>query len=350
MFVLVGSTKNLGLHFKRSWDMYAICATAMLSAIFSVDGTRTLMYAMWLTLAVYLGTELSLRVRTPRDVVAAIGIVLLPASFLVGIANVTLGPVVMSTGRQFGALGSAHVDTAYAMNYVCLFLALRAMPAPDATLPRWLRLPMLALLAWALHQVVFGLTRSVWLGVLLTLFLYAFRSVLNVRTLAGTLLVAGSATIALSVIGLDRILPEAVKGRMEVTAERYESGQIDPRIHGIQSALRSAMKHPEGVGYAARDSHNSYTDILMQLGWGGFLFAVVAVARSVRMTWRMGFGWFLFFAIGCSALLLQAFFESQSLPGQANFIPLLVWYGLSRARFVQQQQQERRWRPQFVEA
>ena len=35
LFILVGSAGNLGLHFRRSWDMYAICGLALLSAAFS---------------------------------------------------------------------------------------------------------------------------------------------------------------------------------------------------------------------------------------------------------------------------------------------------------------------------
>jgi hypothetical protein len=308
------------------------------------------MYAMWLTLAIYLGTELSVRIRTPRDVVAALAIVLLPASFFVGVVNVTLGPVVVGTGRHLGALGSAHVDTAYAMNYVCLFLALRAIPDGQAKVPNWLRLPMIALLAWALYQVVFGLTRSVWLAVFLAFMLYGLRSTLNVKTLAATLLVALAATVALSVVGLDRLLPEAVKGRIEVTEQRYESGLVDPRIRGIQGAFESSLEHPQGIGYATRDSHNSYMNILMQLGWVGFFLALIAIGRSVAMAWRMGFRWFVFFSIGCAPLLLQAFFEVQGTPGQSNFIPLLLWYALSRSIFVMQPDRRRRQLAQFVAA
>jgi hypothetical protein len=90
-------------------------------------------------------------------------------------------------------------------------------------------------------------------------------------------------------------------------------------------------------------------NMLMQLGWAGFLLAVVAIARSVLMAWRMGFRWFVFFSIGSAPLLLQAFFETQNTPGQANFIPLLVWYALSRSIFVVPANRTRRPPARFVE-
>jgi hypothetical protein len=350
LLIMVRSVGHLGPHVTRSWDMYGICVLALISAVFSSDPSRTLMYAMWLTLAVYLGTELSVRVRTPDDVVAALAIVLLPVSFLVVVANLTLGPVIDNTERHFGALGSQHVDTAYAMNFVCFFLAIRAVPAKSASLPAWLVSSMWIILAWAFYQVIFGLTRSVWLGVALTLVLYGFRSKFDVKTLLATLLLAIMAAGLVSFVGIGRLLPEAVKSRMEVTEQRYESGDIDPRVDSMRYGIRTALANPQGTGYATRDSHNSYLNILMQLGWAGFVLALIAIARSALMTWRMGFGWFLFFAIGSAALLLQAFFEVQNTPGQANFMPLLLWYGLSRARFVSGQTKASRVRPKFVEA
>ena len=350
LYILIRSVDHLGLHVTRSWDMYGICLLALISAVFSSDPTRTLMYAMWLTLAVYLGTELSVRVRTPDDVVAALAIVLLPVSFLVVVANLTLGPVIDNTERHFGALGSQHVDTAYAMNFVCFFLALRAVPGGSGSLPTWLKFSMWGVLAWALYQVVFGLTRSVWLGVALALVLYGFRRRFDVKTVLGTLLLAIFAAGVVGYFGIDRLLPEAVKSRMEVTEQRYESGDVDPRVDAIRWGLRTAAANPQGIGYASRDSHNSYLNILMQLGWVGFILALIAIANSALMTLRMGFGWFLFFAIGSAALLLQAFFEVQNTPGQANFMPLLLWYGLSRAQFVAGPTKVRRVRPKFVDA
>jgi hypothetical protein len=349
IFVLVGSTAHIGLHFRRSWDMYAICGLAIMSAIFSKDASRTLMYSMWLTLAVFLATELALRIRTSRDVVSTLGIVLLPASFLVGIANVTLGPIVDSTERRFGALGSQHVDTAYAMNYFCLFLALRALPRREYSLPGWWRLPMLGLLAWAVYQMVFGLTRSVWLGGLMALVMYLLRARANLKTFALVLFSGALVAIVVSSVGIERIVPKAVSDRVQVTEQRYEAGQIDPRVKGIRNAITTAMAQPQGIGYASSDSHNSYLNILVQLGWAGFMLAIVAVLRSALMVWRMGAQWLLFFSIGAGALLLHAFFEVQNTPGQANFIPLLTWYALSRAHFVRAPSRDPNARPKFVD-
>jgi hypothetical protein len=129
-------------------------------------------------------------------------------------------------------------------------------------------------------------------------------------------------------------VPEAVKGRIEVTEQRYESGQLDPRLEGIRNAWASGFEYPQGTGYAIESSHNTYMNVLLNLGWVGFILALVALARSMLFVLRAGFGWFMFFAIGAAALLVHAFFEVQSTPGQANFIPLLLWYALSRARFA----------------
>jgi hypothetical protein len=347
--IVASSARHLGLHMARSWDMYAICGVALLSTLGSGDSGLTLTYAAWLLLAVYVGTELSLRIRNPKDVAVALGIVIVPAAFLVAIANVTLGPVVVHTGRHFGALGSRHIDSAYAMNFICLFFALRAMPNPRIRAPVLLKWSMLATLAWAFYQAVVGLTRSVWLGVTFTLALYVFRAKFNINTLAlalfGTLLL----TIAISVIGADRLVPDSVKGRVEVTEQRYETGHVDPRIDSILAAFEKIKANPQGTGYAIGDSHNSYVNILLQLGWPGLILALLAIGRSTGMVWRMGFEWFMFFAVGCGALLIHAFFEIQNLPGQANFVPLLTWYAVSRARFLAPTKPQQRPRARFVE-
>jgi hypothetical protein len=141
-----------------------------------------------------------------------------------------------------------------------------------------------------------------------------------------------------------------VQGRVEVTEQRYDSGEIDPRIEGIRRAWTSGFQNPQGTGYAYDGTHNTYMDVLLQLGWFGFLLAVVAIARSTRFVLRAGFGWFMFFAVGAMALLVHAFFEAQTTPGQANFIPLLLWYALSRARFAPEPERVPRPRYSFVGA
>lgn len=330
--LLLRHGRHLSFHLQRCWDVYAICLLALVSASYSLDPPRTLEYGIWLLISVYVGTELAARVRQPNDLVAALCIVLLPVSFFTALVNVALGPVVLNTGRQFGALGSAHVDTAYAMNFVCLFLALRVLPVPTLQLPRWLRWAMLATLAWALYQAVFGLTRSVWLGVAVALGLYSLRKFLNPRSFLLALSIGLIAVIAIDFIAFTRILPEAVQARLEVTEERIEAGYIDPRLAGIRGAYQTALEHPLGTGYAAASSHNSYMNMLLNLGWIGLLLALFALTRSALLVAGRGFGWLMVFAIGCGPLLLHAFFEVQTWPGQANFIPLLTWYALSRAR------------------
>jgi hypothetical protein len=327
---------NLPFHLVRSWDAYALCGIALLSAVYSDDPARTLKYGAWLVLSVYVGTELAARIRKPDDMVAALCVVLLPASFFVAAVNVALGPVVMGTGRAFGALGSRHVDTAYAMNFICLFLALRAIPVRTVDLPTWLNWAGWGVLLWASHRAVFGLTRSVWLGVTLCVGLFVFRRSLNLRSLILTLSLVGLALIVIDYIGIDRVLPDAVKGRIEVTEQRIESGEVDPRLDGIRKAYRYAVDTPMGAGYAVASSHNSYMNVLLTVGWLGFGLAILVIMRSVMFVWRAGFQWLLFFSIGSAALLLHAFFEVQTWPGQANFVPLLLWYALSRSRFNEQ--------------
>jgi hypothetical protein len=334
--LIVRSSGNLAFHAQRCWDMYAICSLAMLSALWSSDPERTLKYASWLLLCVYVGTELAARIRSPSDMAASLAIVLLPASFFVAVTNIVLGPTVAVTGRHFGALGSAHVDTAHAMNFICLFLALRSIPVDTSPLPKWLRWVMWGVLAWALYQAVFGLTRSIWLGSLLALGLYVFRHSLRLKSLLIMLCLVVVIVVTIDYVGIDRVLPEEVKGRIEVTEQRYKTGQIDPRIRGIRLAWATAWKQPQGTGYAVASSHNSYLNMLLNLGWIGFVLALVAIARSALYVLRNGIRWTLFFAIGCAALLLHAFFEVQTLPGQANFVALLLWYALSRSRFAVQ--------------
>lgn len=333
LLILVRHSRNLPFHISRCWDVYAICLLAIVSVAYSLDPTRSLKYGLWLLLSVYVGTELAARIRQPSDLVVSLCIVFLPATLLVTGVNLALGPVVESTGREFGALGSAHVDTAYAMNFVCMFLALRSMPVRTVRLPKWLRWGMWIAMLWAAHRIIFGLTRSVWLGVAMSLGLFTFRRSLNVRALLGTLFLITTTVIVIDYVGLDRVLPAAVKDRIEVTERRIESGQIDPRLQAIERAYNEVLQNPFGTGYAVSSSHNSYLNFLVNLGWLGFGLAVLAIGRSVVAVWRAGFNWVLFFSIGAAPLLLHAFFEVQNWPGQANFVPLLLWYAMSRARF-----------------
>ena len=345
LFLLLTSAANLRFHLARSWDVYGICLIAMLSAAYSSDSVRTLQYAAWLLLAVYIATELSSRILTPQDIVAALSIVFLPATMLVAFANMTLGPVVSNSGRRFGALGSTHVDTAYAMDFICVLLALRAIPGQAVRASASIKVLLVVLLGWSLYQALFGLTRSVWLGVLLGLVLYYFRRRFTIGTLFATMIAAVIAAVVIDYVGLARVLPGEVQARLDVTEERIGSGEIDPRLEGIHNALAHAAKDPIGTGYATRSSHNSYMDILVNLGWLAFALAIVAIVRSALLVAGLGFQWFMFFAIGSAALLLHAFFEVQATPGQANFVPLLLWYALSRSRFVRDSGRGRRRRP-----
>lgn len=333
--LLAGSSgANLKYHLRRSWDIYAICIVAVMSAVYSDRPAETLKYSLWLTLTAYVGTELAARVRRAGDVAVALLVVLLPASLLVAAANIAFGPVVVGTGRHFGALGSHHVDTAYAMDFICLFLALKSVSSRTWVAPKWLRVMMLGILVWAVYQVIFGLTRSVWLGTLLAVGVYTFRQTLSPQRLAWLAVVTVAAVVAMSTFDISRLLPEEVKGRLEVTERRYESGEIDPRVEGMRMALRYTLAHPEGQGYAGeRSAHNSYLNILIDLGWLGFALSMLTIGRSVLMVVRAG-GWLTFFAVGAGAPLMHAFFEVNSLPGQANFVPLLLWYAMSRSRYL----------------
>jgi hypothetical protein len=334
LVVMVRHAEHLKIHLAKSWDVYAFCALALVSAAYSDDPTRTLKYGLWLLLSVYVGMELSVRVKTANDLAMALLVVLLPASILVAAVNVTLGPVVIGTGRQFGALGSTHVDTNYAMNFICLYLALRVLPNRSLPVPPVVGWIMWAVLAWAVYQAIFGLTRSVWLGVIASFCLYLFRQSFSIRSLLAVIGGGTLFTVAITFVGLDRVLPEAVKGRLEVTESRIESGMIDPRIEGIKRAWRTASEHPQGTGYAVDNSHNSYMNVLLNLGWAGAILGVVIAWRTGRLVAKGGIRWLLFFSIGAVPLLMHAFFEVQNWPGQANFVPLLTWIALARATLM----------------
>ena len=43
--------------------------------------------------------------------------------------------------------------------------------------------------------------------------------------------------------------------------------------------------------------------------------------------------WYLIVAIG-AILLMQAFFETQATAGQLNFLPLILWYGMTRSPLI----------------
>jgi len=75
-------------------------------------------------------------------------------------------------------------------------------------------------------------------------------------------------------------------------------------------------------------------DLLVAVGYPGFLLFFVVLARSAMIVYRCGRLYIGFFAIGALGLLMQAFFETQATAGQLNFLPLILWYAMTRSPLI----------------
>ena len=334
ILVLSSSRHVFGYHLTRNWDIYAFCLICFATIAVSIEPGETLKYSIWLLLSCYAGLELGRQVKTFQELQTALLIVVAPATLASLAAYVTVGPATQATGRVFGGLGTAHVDVTLVLDFSLLLLAIYSLKAERVAVPRLIRLLALPLIPYSAYLIVFGLTRSVWLSFTLGLFLFLATSVKRAVIAAFAVLVA---TLIIDVAGLAPIglVPDAVKGRIEVTEKRADAGEIDPRLRGWRVALETVTERPEGYGYGAgAKTHNTYFDILVATGVAGFTVMLFVILRSARLCSRMPPHYYRFFLIGSAPLLVHAIFEMQSTPGQANFIPLLTWLAMTRSTFV----------------
>lgn len=350
----VGSLLALGLavtgvnsifsyHLKHNPGVYIFCALCFFSALLSESPAQTLKYSLWLFFSVFAALELARRVQTLRDLQLSLIIVIVPTFALSFALALVFGPQVAGEvgrgafgGRVMGALGTHHIDAALALDYGVLFLAIASLGADKISLSRPARLTSYGFFAFSIWLAIYGLTRSVWLSFTIGLGTYFAR-----KKKAGLVAIAALivAAIVIAVVGVAvfDLLPEAIQNRIEVTQDRLESGRIDPRIAGILYGLSLPFTHPLGLGYAGgpgTHTHNSYFDIVAMVGVPGILVCAAVFFRSMLILRHAGTKIFMFFMIGAIPLLAQAFFEKQILPGQANFMVLLLWYAMSRSSYI----------------
>lgn len=335
--LLPGGLRYLGrYHFRFNAGIYAFCALCFATVVLSGARLETLKYSIWLLLSVFVVLELSRRVTTVEELKRVLFIVLAPALLLSAAFNIIFGAQVLQTGRVYGALGTIHSDAALALDFMLLLFAARLVRSPGLRPSRSVRLLGWFLFFYAGYVIVFALTRSVWLGTTLGAAIYVLMaSRVSERTILGvTLLLAVFSTLAL-VVDPGDFVPQSVQDRIALTERRVESGVIDPRIVGIKMGFDLSLEQPQGFGYAAGvRTHNTYMDILVAVGYPGMLIFLAVIARSMFIVARRGRQYLGFFAVGALGLLIHAFFETQTTAGQINFLPLLLWYGMSRSRLI----------------
>jgi len=324
-------------HLKNNFDLYAFSLLALFSSIYSRQADSTLLYSAWLFIAIYLSLELSSRLSTFREIQFVLLVVIYPAVVVSGLSNLVFGPEVISTGRLFGALGTHHVDAALALDAILVFLALRSVQSNSFNLKSLTGALLVITLFYSVYFAIFALTRSVWLGILVGLVSFSVSSKQNMKLGIRMVTVLGVLIMSLAVFSdFELSLPVSVEDRVKLTIERYESGVVDARIVHLERGYELIAKQPLlGYGYySGLRAHNSYVNILIDTGFLGFSILLVAFIRSVAILRRAGSRCLMFFLIGAGGLMVQAVFESQSTPGQANFVPMLLWFVLTRSQFV----------------
>jgi O-antigen ligase len=337
---LAGARHLLSYHLSRQWDIYLFCFICLATTAISVQPSQTLMYGTWLILSCYATLELGRRVETIQELQAVLLIVIVPTAAVSFVIYLLFGPTVLHTGRVFGGLGTGHVDVAIVLDFSLVLLAIYSLKGDRLVVPRILRWLALPLIAYSGYLIVFGLTRSVWLSFAISVFLFLATSVRR-AAIAGVAIVISVLVLEAAGLAAVGLLPDAVKGRIELTQKRAESGEIDPRLHGWRFAMETVTAHPEGYGYAAGiKTHNSYFDVLVGAGLAGFAVMLLVIGRSAHNCSRLPAPYFRFFLIGAGGLLTHAIFEVQSTPGQANFLPLVTWLAMTRSAFVLSQQKQ----------
>jgi len=335
--MLPGGLRYLGdYHIRHNTGIYAFCALCFATVALSDRSLETLKYSIWLLLSVFVVLELSRRVTTIEELKRVLFIVLAPALMLSAAFNLIYGPQVLLTGRVYGALGTVHTDAVLALDVMLLLFAVRLVRSPEIRRAKSAKLLGWFLFFYAGFIIIFALTRSVWLGTALGGAIYFLMvSRVSERSIIGVFLLFGVFSILMMFIDLSDVVPTAVQDRISVTKQRVESGVIDPRIVSIKRGVALSIEQPHGFGYAAGvRTHNTYFDILVAVGYPGFLLFFAVIVRSMFIVARCGRRLVGFFAVGASGLLIHAFFETQATAGQINFLPLLLWYGMSRSRLT----------------
>jgi len=324
-------------HLRVNYDLYAFSVLALCSSLYSEQVDQTLLYSAWLFIAIYLALELSSRLSKLQDIQFVLLAVIFPAVVVSGLANLIVGAEVSDTGRIFGALGTRHVDAALSLDVILVFLAVRSVQTSSFRL-KGLRGTLLAIvLLYSVYVAIFSLTRSIWLGALLGLLLFALRNRRNIKKSLRNATVLGVVLASLIVFfDFEIFVPDSVEKRVELTLERYKSGEIDSRIVRFKRGYELITEQPIlGYGYnSGLKAHNSYLNIVIDTGLLGFVILFVAFFRSVAILMKSGNRCVMFFLIGAGGLVLHAGFESQNTPGQGNFVPLLMWFALTRSQYV----------------
>lgn len=323
-------------HLRHNVGIYAFCTLCFATVVFSDTKLETLKYSIWLLLSVFVVLELSRRVTTIEELMRVLFIVLVPALLLSAAFNLVFGPQVLGTGRVYGALGTVHTDAALALDVMLVLLAARLVRSPEIRRSVSVKLLGWFLFVYAAYIIVFALTRSVWLGTALGGVIYVLMaSKVSERFILGVLCLFAVFSIVAMLVDIGDFVPKAVQDRITLTERRVESGVIDPRLVGIKHGFALSIDQPQGYGYAAGvRTHNTYLDILVAVGYPGLLIFLAVIARSMFIVAKSGRRYFGFFAIGALGLLIHAFFETQATAGQINFLPLLLWYGMSRSRLT----------------
>jgi O-antigen ligase len=337
ILMFVNARWLLGYHVRLNFDFCAFAVYCLATTAYSTNPQETFIYSLWLLLALYIVLELVRRIEDPKSMATTLFIVVMPIAFLAASANIILGPSLVH-GRVLGALGTHHVDSAIAMDVLLLVLAAMCLPNGRPWAPAWLKAILLLLAGWAVYQSIFGLTRSVWLCMLMSIIFFAYAAPIRLwqkLSLGAALVIVLVAFLAFSSRSLLSYIPREVQGRIKMTEQRYEKGEIDPRLRGIDWGFAKFLERPIGYGYAnGQGTHNTYVTILFQAGIVGALLAGLVIIRSCCYVFLAGRRYILFFAVGGFPLLVHAFFEVQSYPGQANFYLLLVWSALTRSPAV----------------
>lgn len=342
--LLVSSIPHIfSFHIRHHAGIYLFCILCFVSTIYSEQPQETLKYSLWLVFAVFTAVEVARRVTTLRDLQVVLIIVIVPAFFVSFLLNLAFGPQIAGTvgvgsfgGRVMGSLGTQHIDAALAAGFALLFLAIGALGPDRLVLPRWMRISAYVMLAFATWIMIFALTRSIWLTFAAGLAMYLARKK-QIALLAITAAVLGVLALAAAGLGIEQLLPQSVQNRIAITEERLASGVIDPRLRGIYYGLSLPFTNPLGFGYAGGPSthtHNTYFNVIAMVGVPGFLVCAGIVLRSIFIVASAGSAIAWFFFIGGFTLMIHAFFENQSLPGQAHFMVLLIWYALTRSTFM----------------
>lgn len=350
LFVFTKLPSKYSQVFKNNIDVFVFILWNFLICLFALDQKNSLLYAIWLFLSLvflldYLysfpSKEKAIKIITNNYLIIFLVPIALSISSFLGFES--------NTSRFMGAFHLRHIVAWAAAILISALVSLMI----NGYLSKRFQVPRIAAFVLAgllsLQFIVLSGTRSAFLAVLVIflffLFYYRRKILLHPSNILAMLLfLAGVYFYAENISNL-----KIVQARYQKTLRESQTVEDNTRAMLFNAYFEYVRKNPiVGTGlansaavfrYISYDGkemgpHNTYLAILTESGVVGFMIFLVILFRSVKLLFNSNDYDFKMSVILLSICpLIISIFESNSLPGQALFLPFYFSILLPRIQF-----------------